>query len=102
MVGSARRLRLGTRGSRLALVQSELVADRLRKAGYDVDLVPIVTEGDIRPVDMSPGEGVLVAALAPALINGEIDSAVHSAKDAPLGQDPAPVSGAAPDSAAPP
>src|SRR5260370_14795530 len=81
MVGSARRLRLGTRGSRLALVQSELVADRLRKAGYDVDLVPIVTEGDVRPVDMSPGEGVFVAAIARALLNFEIDIAVHSDVD---------------------
>src|SRR5260370_698673 len=88
MVGSARRLRLGTRGSRLALVQSELVADRLRKAGYDVDLVPIVTEGDVRPVDMSPGEGVFVAAIARAVLDGEVDIAVHSAKDVPLDEEP--------------
>src|SRR5216683_1799923 len=101
MVGSARRLRLGTRGSRLALVQSELVADRLRKAGYDVDLVPIVTEGDVRPVDMSPGEGVFVAAIARALINGEIDIAVHSAKDVPLDEDPGLVIGAYPERADP-
>src|SRR5229473_3819995 len=101
MVGSARRLRLGTRGSRLALVQSELVADRLRKAGYDVDLVPIVTEGDVRPVDMSPGEGVFVAAIARALINGEIDIAVHSAKDVPLDEDAGLVIGAYPERADP-
>src|SRR5712692_3131715 len=101
MVGSARRLRLGTRGSRLALVQSELVAERLRKAGYDVDLVPIVTEGDVRPVDMSPGEGVFVAAIARALINGEIDIAVHSAKDVPLDEDPGLVIGAYPERADP-
>src|SRR5216683_2030452 len=88
MVGSARRLRLGTRGSRLALVQSELVADRLRAAGYDVELVPIVTEGDVRPVDMSPGEGVFVAAIARALLNDEVDIAVHSAKDVPLEEEP--------------
>jgi hydroxymethylbilane synthase len=88
MVGSARRLRLGTRGSRLALVQSELVANRLRAAGYEVDLVPIVTEGDVRPVDMSPGEGVFVAAIARALLDGEVDVAVHSAKDVPLDEEP--------------
>jgi hydroxymethylbilane synthase len=87
-VGSANRLRLGTRGSRLALVQSELVAARLRRAGYDVDLVPIVTEGDARPVDMSPGEGVFVAAIARALLIGEVDIAVHSAKDVPLEEEP--------------
>jgi hydroxymethylbilane synthase len=81
-------LRLGTRGSRLALVQSELVAERLRGAGHDVELVPIVTEGDVRPTDMSPGEGVFVAAIARALLAGEIDIAVHSAKDVPLEEEP--------------
>src|SRR5260370_6982314 len=89
MVGSAKRLRLGTRGSRLALIQSELVADRLRGAGYDVDLIPIVTEGDVRPVDMSPGEGVFVAAIARALLDGEVDIAVPSAKAVPLHEEPA-------------
>jgi hydroxymethylbilane synthase len=49
-----------------------------------VELVPIVTEGDVRPTDMSPGEGVFVAAIARALLAGEIDIAVHSAKDVPL------------------
>ncbi len=81
-------LRLGTRGSKLALVQSELVAKRLRAAGHEVELVPMVTEGDVRPVDMSPGEGVFVAAIARALLAGEIDIAVHSAKDVPLEEDP--------------
>jgi hydroxymethylbilane synthase len=81
-------VRLGTRGSRLALVQSELVAERLRGAGHDVELVPIVTEGDVRPIDMSPGEGVFVAAIARALLAGEIDIAVHSAKDVPLEEEP--------------
>ena len=81
-------IRLGTRGSRLALVQSELVAQRLRRAGYEVLSVPIVTEGDVRPIDMSPGEGVFVAAIARALLAGEIDIAVHSAKDVPLEEEP--------------
>jgi hydroxymethylbilane synthase len=81
-------IRLGTRGSKLALVQSELVAARLREQGHDVELVPIVTEGDVRPVDMSPGEGVFVAAIARALRAGEVDVAVHSAKDVPLEEEP--------------
>jgi hydroxymethylbilane synthase len=72
----------------LALVQSELVAERLRAAGHVVVVVPIVTEGDVRPVDMSPGEGVFVAAIARALLSEEIDLAVHSAKDVPLEEDP--------------
>lgn len=78
------KIRLGTRGSRLALVQSELVAQRLRDAGHEVELVRIVTEGDIRPIDMPFGEGVFVAAIARSLIAGEVDIAVHSAKDIPL------------------
>ncbi len=64
------------------------MADRLRGAGYDVDLIPIVTEGDVRPVDMSPGEGVFVAAIARALLDGQVDIAVHSAKDVPLDEEP--------------
>ena len=81
-------LRLGTRGSKLALVQSELFARRLRGAGHEVELVRIITEGDVRPVDMSAGEGVFVAAIARALVAGDIDIAVHSAKDVPLEEEP--------------
>lgn len=81
-------VRLGTRGSRLALVQSRLVAERLRRSGHEVELVTIVTEGDVRPIDMSPGEGVFVAAIARALLAQQIDVAVHSAKDVPLEEDP--------------
>jgi hydroxymethylbilane synthase len=95
------KIRLGTRGSRLAMVQSELFAQRLRDAGHEVELVRIVTEGDIRPIDMSPGEGVFVAAIARALIAGEIEIAVHSAKDIPLDEDPELVIAAYPERADP-
>ena len=78
------KFRLGTRGSTLALVQSEWLARRLRDAGHDVEVVRIVTEGDVRPPDTTPGEGMFVAAIARALMRGEIDVAVHSAKDVPL------------------
>jgi hydroxymethylbilane synthase len=94
-------IRLGTRGSRLALIQAGLIADRLRRAGEDVEIVRIVTEGDVRPLDMSPGEGVFVAALARALTAGEIDLAVHSAKDIPLEEEPELVIGAYPERADP-
>jgi hydroxymethylbilane synthase len=77
-------LRLGTRGSRLALVQSEAVAASLRALGHRVELVTVVTEGDRRPIDLSPGVGVFVTALEQALAAGEVDLAVHSAKDVPL------------------
>lgn len=80
------KIRLGTRGSMLALAQSQLVAQRLRAEGHDVELVRVVTEGDARPIDTTPGEGIFVTALASALKRREIDIAVHSAKDLPLGE----------------
>ena len=94
-------IRLGTRGSPLALVQAELMANRLRRAGEAVEIVRIVTEGDLRPIDMTPGEGVFVAAIARALLEGEVDLAVHSAKDLPLVEEPELVIGAYPERADP-
>jgi hydroxymethylbilane synthase len=81
-------LRLGTRGSRLALRQSRIVADRLRALGVAVELVTIVADGDVRAPDAPIGEGIFVTALERALAGGEIDLAVHSAKDLPLDEDP--------------
>ena len=81
-------LRLGTRGSTLARRQSELVAAVLRGAGHEVDLVTVVTEGDVRPPDTAWGEGAFVGALERALRDGTVDLAVHSAKDVPIGADP--------------
>jgi hydroxymethylbilane synthase len=77
-------LRLGTRGSRLALIQSTLIADRLRALGHTVDLVTLVTSGDVRRPDTAWGEGAFVGALEQALLDGTIDFAVHSAKDVPI------------------
>ena len=82
------KMRLGTRGSALALAQSEWVAQKLRLQGHEVEMVRIVTEGDVRPIDTAPGEGIFVAAIASALVRGEIDIAVHSAKDVPLEEEP--------------
>jgi hydroxymethylbilane synthase len=93
------KIRLGTRGSALALVQSELAARRLRAAGHDVEVVRIVTEGDVRQADTTPGEGMFVTALASALKRSEVDIAVHSAKDVPLEEDPELVIAAYPDRA---
>jgi len=53
----------------------------------------------VRPVDMAPGEGVFVAAIARALVAGEIDIAVHSAKDIPLEEEPGLVVAAYPERA---
>ena len=81
-------LRLGTRGSRLALAQSRLVAERIRALGLAVELVTIVADGDLRAPDAPIGEGIFVTALERALKSGAIDLAVHSAKDLPLDEDP--------------
>ena len=78
------KVRLGTRGSILALAQADWFARRLRAQGHEVEMVRIMTEGDVRSVDTTPGEGVFVAAIASALSRGEVDVAVHSAKDVPL------------------
>ncbi|HKW07693.1 MAG TPA: hydroxymethylbilane synthase [Candidatus Dormibacteraeota bacterium] len=81
-------IRIGTRGSMLALAQTEWFAKRLSEVGHEIELVRIVTEGDTRPPDTEPGEGIFVAAIARALQRGEIDAAVHSAKDVPLEEEP--------------
>jgi hydroxymethylbilane synthase len=94
-------IRLGTRGSALAQAQSEWVAERLRAVGHAVEVVHIVTEGDMRPADTEPGEGIFVVAIARALIRGEIDVAVHSAKDVPLEEEPELVIAAYPERADP-
>lgn len=78
-------LRLGTRGSALALAQSQLVADQIATAiGERVELVEIVTDGDrsVAPVQQL-GVGVFVSALREALHAKDIDFAVHSYKDLP-------------------
>jgi hydroxymethylbilane synthase len=80
------RLRLGTRRSRLALAQAEEVAAALRMAGHDVELVPMTTAGDRGAdalADPAGRKGLFVGELVRALRDGEIDLAVHSAKDLP-------------------
>src|SRR6185436_19759754 len=78
-------LRLGTRGSALAIAQSQLTADALTAAtGRPVELVRIVTPGDRSSAPVAQlGVGVFVSALRDALVAGEIDFAVHSYKDLP-------------------
>ena len=79
-------IRLGSRGSRLALTQAELAADALRSAVPEVDvaIVPITTAGDrdrSKPFGEIGARGVFVKELEEALLGGRIDLAVHSAKD---------------------
>ena len=81
-------LRLGTRGSPLALAQSGMIADDLRALGATVELVVVRTAGDDRPPNTVWGEGAFVMALEAALVDGRVDLAVHSAKDVPTAEDP--------------
>jgi len=77
-------LRVGSRGSRLALTQAELAAERLRRPGVEIALVPITTAGDrdrSKPFGEIGERGVFVKEIEEALLAGRIDVAVHSAKD---------------------
>jgi hydroxymethylbilane synthase len=100
-MNSSRHLRLGTRGSVLAQIQANLIAAALRRNGHEVDLVTIVTDGDIRPPDTAWGEGAFVGAIELALVEGRVDLAVHSAKDVPIAQAPGLTIAAYPDRADP-
>jgi hydroxymethylbilane synthase len=79
-------IRLGSRGSRLALTQAELAADALREAiaRAEVAIVPITTAGDrdrSKPFGEIGARGVFVKELEEALLEDRVDVAVHSAKD---------------------
>jgi hydroxymethylbilane synthase len=85
-----RTLRVGTRRSALALAQAGTIAERLRAAGHDAQLVEVVTEGDRRdgPLTEMGGTGVFVTELRSRLAADELDLVVHSAKDLPTAQLP--------------
>ena len=77
-------IRIGSRGSRLALTQAELAAEQLRRDGVEIALVPITTAGDrdrTKPFGEIGSRGVFVKEIEEALLAGRIDVAVHSAKD---------------------
>jgi hydroxymethylbilane synthase len=77
-------VRIGSRGSRLALTQAGQAAEALRRAGVEIALVPMTTAGDrdrTRPFGQIGERGVFVKEIEEALLSGRIDVAVHSAKD---------------------
>lgn len=79
---------LGTRGSRLALVQAEWCVDRLRANGIEVEVRTIKTTSEHRPetpLSVIDQRDVFTRQLDEALLSGEIDLAVHSLKDVPTG-----------------
>ena len=83
-------LRIGSRRSNLAMTQTGHVADALRAAGHDVEIVEITTEGDVNraPLSTLGGTGVFASALRQALRDGRVDVAVHSLKDLPTAPEP--------------
>jgi hydroxymethylbilane synthase len=84
------KLRIGTRRSRLALAQAGEVAERLARAGVESEVIPMATSGDRgAPVTSSTAgvKGLFVAEIVRALQDGEVDLALHSAKDLPAADD---------------
>jgi hydroxymethylbilane synthase len=88
-MGSKETVKIGTRKSRLAMAQALQVRDALSAAYPDliIELVPITTTGDrlseIQLTDVE-GKGIFLKELEDALLNNEIDCAVHSMKDVPV------------------
>jgi hydroxymethylbilane synthase len=85
----ARPLRLGTRKSPMAMVQSQQVANLIReRTGREVELVGITTFGDVSRAQVAQigGTGVFVSGLRTGLLHGDVDIAVHSLKDLPTAQ----------------
>ena len=83
-------IRLGTRRSHLAMTQSTWVAEQLRAHGHAVEIVEITTEGDVNRASLAQmgGTGVFAAAIRRALLEDEVDMAVHSLKDLPVAPEP--------------
>lgn len=80
------KVRIGTRGSRLALWQAERVAGLIAEQGHEAELVVIRTTGDRRrdvPLAEIGGKGMFIREIEEALLEGRVDLAVHSLKDVP-------------------
>jgi hydroxymethylbilane synthase len=82
--------RVGTRGSALALAQTAIVVARLRALGLEAEAVTISTQGDRARFGGSAmlERGAFVAEIEAALLGGDVDIAVHSAKDLPTDLSP--------------
>ncbi len=92
-------LRVGTRGSALALAQSGAIADSIvENSGVGIELVRVKTEGDVNagPLATIGGTGIFVTAVRSALLDGRVDVIVHSFKDLPTAAAPGLVLAAVP------
>ena len=77
---------IGTRNSKLALIQANSVKDALESKGYEVNIKSFTSAGDSNknvPLYRMSSTGVFVDELNERVLKGEIDLAVHSAKDIP-------------------
>lgn len=84
-----RKIKVGTRDSKLAMIQTQMVIDSIVENNPDIDIeiVALKTTGDKildRSLDKIGGKGLFVKELDEALINGEVDFTVHSFKDMPM------------------
>lgn len=83
-------IRVGTRGSALAMAQTTAIAERIAAAagGAEIELVPVTTRGDTSRASLSEigGEGVFATALRDSLLAGDCDLVVHSLKDLPTAE----------------
>lgn len=82
-------LKIGSRDSKLAIMQTMLVIDKIKKyhPEYDIELITLKTTGDLildKTLDKIGGKGLFVKELDLALLDGRIDLAVHSLKDLPM------------------
>ncbi|WP_218712833.1 hydroxymethylbilane synthase [Arthrobacter sp. BF1] len=92
-------VKIGTRGSKLALSQTQQITDQLSAiGGFVAEIIPVKTDGDVLtgPLSQMGGTGVFAAALRDTLLNGGVDVAVHSLKDLPTAAVPGLMLGAIP------
>lgn len=82
----SKKIRIGTRDSELALWQAQTVAGQLQKLGYETELIPVKSTGDLvldKPLYELGITGIFTKTLDVAMLKGEVDIAVHSMKDVP-------------------
>jgi len=91
-------VRIGTRGSTLALAQTQTIANALTARGAEVEIITVTTHGDTSTESLATlgGTGVFASALREALLAGKCDIVVHSLKDLPTGPTDGLVIGAIP------
>lgn len=88
-----KQIRIGSRESRLAVIQSEMVIEEIRRCDpeMNIELITMKTTGDKildRTLDKIGGKGLFVKELDAALLDGRVDITVHSSKDLPMEIDP--------------